>query len=56
MESYYLEAKSICQKPKICNLMAAYIDRFMWYMPRDIKKIFNPNNLFQFNHKIQTWV
>ena len=56
IESYYLEAKTLCQNPKIHDLIVAYTDKLMWYMPSKVKKIFNPNNLFQFNHNIQTWV
>jgi glycosyltransferase involved in cell wall biosynthesis len=53
---YDNELAQLVEKPNIVDHVQATIDRLIWYAPNKIKKIFNSDHLFRFNHDVQEWI
>ncbi|MBD2260595.1 glycosyltransferase [Pseudanabaena sp. FACHB-2040] len=55
--AYYHEVDQlITAKPSMRNYIQAKIDSLLWYMPGRLKKKFNQEHLFRFNHELQSWI
>lgn len=54
--AYNDEIYNLVENPKLQDYLLAGIDRFIWYAPNKVKKVFNSNNLFRFNHELQQWI
>jgi glycosyltransferase involved in cell wall biosynthesis len=53
--AYLEEMMSIADRPSLIDHLQASWDQALWYMPGRIKKLFNPNHLFRFDHEQQEW-
>ena len=56
-KAYYDELdKFISDKPNLIEYAQAKVDHILWYTPGRLKKKFNSNHLFRFNHNSQSWM
>jgi len=55
-EAYLREMRSLVVKPNLYQHVLAAFDRVMWYAPVEIKKWFNKNGLFRYDHELQKWI
>lgn len=55
-EAYLLEMMSLTAKPQIFQYILAAFDRVMWYAPVELKKWFNKDGLFRYDHELREWV
>jgi len=55
-EAYLQEMIALTAKPHIFQHILAAFDRVMWYMPVELKKWFNKNGLFRYDHEQRKWV
>jgi glycosyltransferase involved in cell wall biosynthesis len=53
---YADEIKLIVEKPGYCDHLLSIFDYIIWYSPGIVKKYFNQEGLFRFNHDLQEWV
>lgn len=55
-DAYLCEMMSLASKANIFQHVLAAFDRVMWYAPVELKKYFNDNGLFRYDHEKQRWV
>ena len=55
-EAYLQEMMPLTSKPHFFQQVIASFDRVMWYAPVELKKWFNKNGLFRYDHDLQEWV
>ena len=55
-EAYMQEMMSLTAKPHLFQYILAAFDRVMWYAPVELKKWFNKDGLFRYDHKLREWV
>lgn len=55
-KAYNQEIYNLAEYSNVVDYLVAVVDRLMWYAPNKIKKTFNPNHLFRFNHELQDWI
>lgn len=55
-ESYLREMMSLAVTPNFFQLILAIFDRIMWHAPVELKKWFNKNGLFRYDHELRKWV
>ena len=54
--AYLQEMRSLVAKPSLYQHLLATFDRVMWYAPVEIKKRFNKDGLFRYDHDLREWV
>ena len=55
-EAYLEEMTSLSVKPKLFQHILALFDRVMWHAPVELKKWFNKDGLFMYDHELRKWV
>lgn len=55
-KAYDKEIYMLTEKPHLQDHVIALVDQLIWNAPRTIKKAFNSDNLFRFDHELQDWI
>jgi glycosyltransferase involved in cell wall biosynthesis len=55
-EAYLQEMMSLTARPHLLQHVLAAFDRIMWYAPVELKKWFNKDGLFRYDHDLREWV
>ena len=55
-DAYLQEMMTLMTRPRLSHYMLAAFDRVMWYAPVELKKWFNKQGLFRYDHELQKWV
>lgn len=55
-DAYLQEMMALMTRPRLSHYMLAAFDRVMWYAPVELKKWFNKQGLFRYDHELQKWV
>lgn len=56
MKQYLGEMIPICSKRMCYDYFLAYLYKVLWHAPAKVKKNFNPNNLFRYDHYLKEWI
>lgn len=56
LTAYYTEMQQLVLPSSLSDLVLYCFDKCLWYLPSKIKKTFNKNGVFRFNHELQEWV
>jgi glycosyltransferase involved in cell wall biosynthesis len=56
LEAYFKEVDSMTKRPSLYDYPLYLFDKTIWLMPGKIKKMFNRELLFRFDHISQEWV
>jgi glycosyltransferase involved in cell wall biosynthesis len=55
-ENYYRERSSLISNPNVYQLALATFDRMIWSAPSKVKRFFNKEGIFCYNHEQQEWI
>lgn len=55
LDAYLAEIRQITRKPNLLDALLARWDRLLWNAPVPIKKRFNPDHLFRYDHVTKGW-
>ncbi len=55
-DMYLQEMMTLMTRPRLSQHILATFDRAMWYAPVELKKWFNKQGLFRYDHELQKWV
>lgn len=56
IEAYFREVDSMTERPRLYDYPLYLFDKTIWYLPGKIKKMFNRDLLFRFDHISQEWL
>jgi glycosyltransferase involved in cell wall biosynthesis len=56
LDAYLAEMRQITRRPNLMDVLVARWDRLLWNAPVPVKKRFNPNQLFRYDHVTRGWL
>lgn len=56
LNAYHTEMRQLVSRPNIWDFILCFFDKGLWCLPSKVKKTFNKNGIFRFNHELQEWV
>jgi len=56
LAAYHTEMQQLVLPANISDFILYCFDKGLWYLPSKIKKTFNQNGIFRFNHELQEWI
>lgn len=54
--AYHKEIESMTRRPNIKDRLQVMVDKILWYAPGSVKKKFNQDGFFRFQHDLQEWI